>query len=224
MIYVYALCPSPPAPLSLPEGIAHAEVDLVVVGQLGAIAEPNVDIAQVKENDAKLMDAVLAHDRVLGQLFDQIPLLPLRFGTHFKDEAALETFLESHEETYCERLDSLQDKAEYLLKLSRRSLYMPEIDSQLKGREYFLEKKRRLQTHSEALTQQENELQAFLAVLEAADIPFVQSTPQEGEERLHILLERDADRTQALMTEWQQQLPTWQLICSEPLPPYHFAA
>lgn len=224
MIYVYALCPSPPVPLSLPEGIAHDEVDLVVVGQLGAIAEPNIDIAQVKEDDAKLMEAVLAHDRVLGHMFDQTPLLPLRFGTQFTDEVALETFLESHEATYRERLDTLQDKAEYLLKLSRRSLDMPEIDPSLKGRDYFLEKKRRLQAHAEALDQQENELQTLFDRLEQAGIPFVQSAPQEGEERLHILLARDADRTQALMVDWQQQLPTWQLTCSEPLPPYHFAA
>lgn len=224
MIYVYALCPNPPAPLSLPEGMAHDEVDLVVVGELGAIAEAEVDIAQVKEDDVKLMDAVLAHDRVLGHLFDQTPLLPLRFGTQFKDEASLASFLESHETTYRDRLDTLHDKAEYLLKLAPKPLEMPEIDSTLKGREYFLAKKQRLQAHTDALNQQGDELQAFLVALEQAGIPFVQSTPQEGEERLHILLARDADSTQALMHDWQAWLSTWQLICSEPLPPYHFAA
>jgi hypothetical protein len=224
MIYVYALCPSPPQPLSLPEGIAHDEVDLVIVGQLGAIAEAEIDIAQVKEDDAKLMDAVLAHDRVLGHMFPQTPLLPLRFGTQFKDEAALESFLESHETTYRDRLNSLQDKAEYLLKLSPKSLEMPEIDPDLKGREYFLEKKRRLQAHTEALHQQGDELQAFLIALEQEKIPYVQSAPQDGEERLHILLTRDADRTQGLIQAWQKGLSTWQVVCSEPLPPYHFAA
>jgi len=223
MIYVYALCPSPATPLSLPEGIAHSEVELVVVGQLGAIAEAEIDIAQVKEDDAKLMDAVLAHDRVLGHLFSQMPLLPLRFGTQFKDEASLETFLENHETTYRERLNTLQNKAEYLLKLSPKPVEMPEIDSRLKGRDYFLEKKRRIQAHAAAVQQQEAELQNFLDALEQAGIPFVESAPQEGEERLHILLNRNMDSTEALMTDWQQLLPNWHLVGSEPLPPYHFA-
>lgn len=223
MIYVYALCPTPSAPLSLPEGIAHEAVDLIVVGELGAISENGIDIAQVKEDDTKLMDAVLAHDRVLGELFAQTPLLPLRFGTQFKDQASLSTFLESHGDTYRERLDTLQDKAEYLLKLAPKVLELSEIDSTLKGRDYFLEKKRRIQAYADAQHQQTYELQAFLTALEQAQVPFILSTPQEGEERLHVLLGRELSPTQALMTKWQQQLPSWQLICSEPLPPYHFA-
>ena len=223
MIYVYALCPSPLTPLSLPEGIAHDEVDLVVVGTLGAITESDIDIAQVNEDDVKLMDAVLAHDRVLGHMFPQTPLLPLRFGTQFKDEVALESFLENHETTYRDRLDTLQDKAEYLLKLLPKPVVMPAIDGDLKGRDYFLAKKHRIQAHTDALNQQGDELQAFLVALEHEKIPHVQSAPQNGEERLHILLTRDADTTQSLINEWQKCLSTWQLVCSEPLPPYHFA-
>lgn len=224
MIYVYALCPTPAHPLSLPEGMIAPQVELVRAGQLGAIAEHNIDIAQVKEDDTKLMEAVLAHDRVLGHLFDQTPLLPLRFGTQFKDEDSLSTFLASHETTYRDRLKMLHDRAEYLLKLAPTALDLPEVDNTLKGREYFLEKKRRLQAYSDAQTQQAEELQTFLVTLEEQAIPFVQSAPQEGEERLHLLLARDADQTQALVTDWQQQLSLWQITCSEPLPPYHFAA
>ena len=91
MIYVYALCPTPGESLSLPQGIAQP-VQLLVAEGLGAIAEPEVDVAQVREDDAQLMEAVLAHDRVLGQLFAQMPLLPLRFGTQFKDLSSLQTF------------------------------------------------------------------------------------------------------------------------------------
>lgn len=224
MIYVYALCPTPAHALSLPEGMTAPQVELVVAGELGAIAEHNIDIAQVKGDDAQLMEAVLAHDRVLGHLFDQTPLLPLRFGTQFKDGDSLSTFLASHEATYRDRLERLQDKAEYLLKLAPASLDLPEVENTLKGREYFLEKKRRMQAYSDAQSQQAAELQNFLVTLEAQAIPFVQSEPKEGEERLHVLLARDADQAQALVTRWQQQLSLWQITCSEPLPPYHFAA
>ena len=222
MIYVYALCPTPGESLSLPQGIAQP-VQLLVAEGLGAIAEPEVDVAQVREDDAQLMEAVLAHDRVLGQLFAQMPLLPLRFGTQFKDLSSLQTFLHSHQQTYLQRLQTLQDRAEYLLKLSPQPYAAPEVDETVRGREYFLAKKRRLQEQTTALAQQQEELQSFLTTLTAAHIPFVQSAPQEEEERLHILLSRDALTAQTLLAEWQRQLPTWQLVCSEPLPPYHFA-
>ncbi|MEM1291107.1 MAG: GvpL/GvpF family gas vesicle protein [Cyanobacteria bacterium P01_H01_bin.162] len=222
MIYVYALCPTPGESLSLPQGIAQP-VQLLVAEGLGAIAEPEVDVAQVREDDAQLMEAVLAHDRVLGQLFAQMPLLPLRFGTQFKDRSSLQTFLHSHQQTYLQRLQTLQDRAEYLLKLSPQPYAAPAVDETVRGREYFLAKKRRLQEQTAALAQQQGELQSFLTTLTAAHIPFVQSAPQEEEERLHILLSRDALTAQTLLAEWQRQLPTWQLVCSEPLPPYHFA-
>ena len=103
-------------------------------------------------------------------------------------------------------------------------LELPAIADELKGRDYFLAKKQRLQAQTAVLNQQAAELQQFLDGLETSHIPFVRSTPQDTEERLHILLSRDADATQAFMLAWQQQLSTWQIVCSEPLPPYHFAA
>lgn len=223
MIYLYALCPSAAAYPDPPMGIGDAPVEVLTVAALGAIIERHVDVAQLQEDDTKLMAAVLAHDRVLGHFFSQVPLLPLRFGTQLKDIASVETFLAEQGDTYRQTLDRLQDKAEYLVKLTPQPLEMPAIADNLKGRDYFLAKKQRLQDQTAALNQQNEDFQQFLAALEAADIPFVQSAPHDTEERLHVLLSRDLEATQQLMLTWQQQLPTWQLICSEPLPPYHFA-
>jgi len=224
MIYLYALCPSLAAFPEPPVGIGEAEVEVLTVEPLGAVIERDVDVAQLKANDAKLMEAVLAHDRVLGHFFSQTPLLPLRFGTQFKDIDSIKAFLADQGETYRQRLEHLLDKAEYLVKLMPQPLELPAIADELKGRDYFLAKKQRLQAQTAVLNQQAAELQQFLDGLETSNIPFVRSTPQDTEERLHILLSRDADATQAFMLAWQQQLSTWQIVCSEPLPPYHFAA
>ncbi|MEM9120783.1 MAG: GvpL/GvpF family gas vesicle protein [Cyanobacteria bacterium P01_F01_bin.56] len=224
MIYLYALCPSLSASSDLPEGIGASPVEILTVASLGAVIEQDVDIAQIQADDTQLMTAVLAHDRVLGHFFAQTPLLPLRFGTQFKDRDAVKTFLTNQGEVYRPKLDYLWDKAEYLVKLLPQSIDMPAIASDLKGRDYFLAKKQRLQQHTLALSQQTEHLQTFLSGLQATKIPLVQSAPQNNEERLHVLLSRDAATVQQLMTDWQQQLPTWQLTCSEPLPPYHFAA
>jgi len=224
MIYLYALCPSLAVSLAPPVGIGDSPVEVLTIEPLGAVIERDVDVAQLKEDDAKLMEAVLAHDRVLGHFFSQTPLLPLRFGTQFKDIDSVKSFLADQGETYRQRLEHLQDKAEYLVKLMPQPLEMPAIADELKGRDYFLAKKQRLQAQTAALNQQAEELQQFFDYLASHQIPCVRSTPQETEERLHVLLSRDADATQAFMLTWQQQLPTWQLVCSEPLPPYHFAA
>ncbi|HEY9889939.1 MAG TPA: GvpL/GvpF family gas vesicle protein [Candidatus Obscuribacterales bacterium] len=223
MLYVYAFCPPLPTPSALPTGITGAAVQVVTVDTLGAIAESGVDVAQLKADDDQLMQAVLTHDRVLNDLFAQVPLLPLRFGTQFNDEEALSTFLHQHSATYQARLTALCDRAEYLLKLTPQPLPLPDLDPNLKGRDYFLAKKERLQAQTAAVTQQSAEFEAFLAQLEAHQTPFVLSTPQDTEERLYLLLSRDAAATQTAVAQWQQQLPTWQLGCSEPLPPYHFA-
>ena len=223
MIYLYALCPSLVGFSDFPEGIGTAPIEVITVGPLGAVIERDVDIAQIQADDTQLMTAVLAHDRVLGHLFTQTPLLPLRFGTQFKDIDSVKTVLSTQGETYRQKLDYLQDKAEYLVKLLPQPLELPAIADDLKGRDYFLAKKQRLQDHSTALNEQTEDLQNFLSSLQAANIPLVQSAPQDNEERLHVLLSRDVGRTQQLMASWQVQLPTWQLICSEPLPPYHFA-
>jgi hypothetical protein len=221
MIYVYAFCPVPDSPLSLPEGIAHPEVQLTAVDKIGAVAEPDVDVSHVREDDAQLMNAVLAHDRVLGHLFDQTVLLPLRFGTQFTSRASLETFLVNHQHTYRQRLDALQDRAEYLLKLTPQ---LPAVsDETLKGREYFLAKKQRLQAQATLREQRDVEYQQFLSYLQESNILFVQSAPQDDEMRLHVLLGRDGAIAGERVSAWQVTLPSWQLSCSQPLPPYHFA-
>lgn len=223
MIYLYALCPSTTVFPDPPFGIGDSQVEVLAIEPLGAVIERNVDVAQLKEDDQKLMAAVLAHDRVLGHFFAQTPLLPLRFGTQFQDIDSVSAFLAEQGDTYRQKLDHLQGKAEYLVKLTPQAIELPAIADDLKGRDYFLAKKQRLQDQTATLNQQQTDFQQFLSALDAAGIPFVQSAPHDTEERLHVLLSRDVDVTEQFMLTWQQQLPTWQLVCSEPLPPYHFA-
>ncbi|NER84166.1 MAG: hypothetical protein F6K42_32440 [Leptolyngbya sp. SIO1D8] len=223
MIYVYAFCPSPSTPLAMPKGIAHPVVQVVSGGQLGAIAEFDLDVSQLKEDDQQLMDAVLSHDHVLGHLFNQTVLLPLRFGTQFKSKEALQNYLQIHQDTYLQRLEMLSNKAEYLVKLAPKSFPLSPINETLKGRAYFLAKKERLQAQTQAQVQQDGELQQFLAHLQTANVEFIQSASHEGEERLHILSMRDPAIAKAQLTHWQKLIPSWQIHCSQPLPPYHFA-
>jgi len=224
LIYVYALCPPLPETLPLPAGIAHASVQLVTAGELSAIAEFDLDVSHLKDDDQQLMQAVLVHDHVLTQMFAATVLLPLRFGTQLTDEAALVAYLQEHQVTYQSRLAALANKAEYLVKLTPNPIELPPLDESLKGRDYFLAKKQRLQAQTQAQTQQNDELQRLSDHLQDRDMPFVQSAPQAEEERLHVLAHRDRAIAQAQIAEWQALIPSWQITCSEPLPPYHFAS
>jgi hypothetical protein len=190
---------------------------------LGAIAEPDIDITQLKEDDEGLMQAVLNHDRVLTQLFAQIPLLPLRFGTQFAHIQAVQQHLLEHHQTYAERLAHLTDKAEYLLKLSPKPPELPGLSEELKGRAYFLAKKERLQAQSQRQQQQDEEFAALMEALTAAPFPWIQIPPNAGEERLNLLLARNNAIAQTQIVPLLARLTTWDVFMSEPLPPYHFA-
>lgn len=223
MLYVYAFCPKPSISLTLPAGITHATVQVITGEKLAAIAEPDIDVAQIKDDDQQLMGAILAHDHVLVQLFDQTALLPLRFGTQFQNTASLETYLRTHQDTHLQTLATLADRAEYLVKLIPHAYSPMPVDEQLKGREYFLAKKKRLQAQTQFQTQQTSELQQFVGHLEAIPIQYLEGSPQEEQVRFHILADRDATALQSHLKTWQQQLPSWEISLSDPLPPYHFA-
>lgn len=223
MIYVYAFCLVPDHPLALPQGIDKDGVHLITEGRLGAIAEFGLDVSEIKEDDERLMAAVLQHDHLLSQVFSQTVLLPLRFGTQFTSEASLKNYLQTHQTSYLERLASLVGKAEYLVKLAPKPLALPPLDDSLKGRDYFLAKKARQQTQTQLQTQQVEELQKFLDYLTKTGMACVHGTPHDGEERVHVLAQRDPAIAQTQMQTWQQMLPGWDVFWSEPLPPYHFA-
>ncbi|MEM0981836.1 MAG: GvpL/GvpF family gas vesicle protein [Cyanobacteria bacterium P01_H01_bin.58] len=223
MLYVYAFCPQPATPLTLPAGITHATVQIITGEKLAAIAEPDIDVAQIKDDDQQLMGAILAHDHVLVQLFDQTALLPLRFGTQFQDTASLETYLRTHQDTHLQTLAALADRAEYLVKLMPQAYNPTPVNEPSKGREYFLAKKKRLQAQTQFQAQQTSELQQFVGHLEAIPMQYLEGSPQEEQVRFHILAERDATSIQSHLEIWQQQLPSWEISLSDPLPPYHFA-
>lgn len=221
LVYVYAFCWVPAAPLELPQGIAAPTI-LVQAGALGAIAETDLDIATLKDNDQQLMTAILTHDRVLCDVFAQTTLLPLRFGTQFAGNEALHQHLQHHQQTYCDRLQTLRGQAEYLIKLTPRPLDVPPPEDNVKGREYFLAKKRRLQAQADAQAAQRQQFETLLSHLEQSCPALIHDAPQAEQERLHLLAGRDGQQLDRTLTTGQALAPDWEIQRSEPLPPYHF--
>lgn len=213
-----------PAGIFLPAGIG-GELMLLYEQGVGAVVEPGLDLAVLEQSDERLMRAVLHHDQVIRELFEQVPLLPLRFGTQFVSQEKLLEHLHLHAAAYQETLARLAGQAEYTLKLLPRSpdAAPPNPLSAETGRDYFLAKKRQFQQQFDRQQQQQTELQALKAAI-AQEYPALQvDEPRDGIERLHLLIRRaDEALLHESLAEWRSRYSNWQMALSEALPPYHF--
>ncbi|WP_448562583.1 GvpL/GvpF family gas vesicle protein [Trichothermofontia sp.] len=222
-MYVYALLWAAAQPLTLPPGL-QAPLVVVEAGALAAIAEPGLTADRLPTEEAALIQAVLHHDRVVCELFQQTPLLPLRFGRCFVSEASLKQYLQTQAPVHLQQLDALAGLAEYTLKLVPLPLLTnePELPSSSRGRQYFLAKKQRYQTLQQQQTQQQMERQALLRAIAQTFPRVLPDSEAETANTLHFLASRDPADWQALWQDWQALCLHWQLTYQGPLPPYHF--
>jgi hypothetical protein len=221
-VYTYAF--ALPALFDLPEGMAEP-VKMIGNERLVAIVEPGLSFETVEANDQLLIRAALAHDRVICDLFRQMTVLPLRFGTRFISEEKLRMHLEENADQYIARLEKLIGKAEYTLKFIPHPLIASEEpeESNQKGKQYFLAKKQQYQARAEQQAAQHAQWQAIIEKVSAA-YPVIPGQTQEGVEKIHLLAEREEDfALQPHVQEWQAACSEGTLKLEGALPPYHFA-
>ncbi|MEB3288949.1 MAG: GvpL/GvpF family gas vesicle protein [Leptolyngbya sp.] len=220
-LYLYGLCLNPAQPPVLPPGIA-GRVDLIAVDALAALVEENIDLEAIQADNSRLLEAVVSHDRVLCQIFQHLPLLPLRFGTQLPSRDHLRAYLTQEQATYQAKLLALGDQAEYQVKLIPTPLDLPPLPEGLKGRDYFLAKKQRLQDLALAQQQQQAERHTLLRIITTA---YPQAVVDEtaADPKVYLLLRRSQQESLAEdLGQWQATAAQWQIQMSEALPPYHF--
>lgn len=220
-IYLYSICPRPQHSLTLPLGLAEP-TQLIAVDDIAAVVETSVDLESLQTDEPRLLNAVLSHDRVICELFQHTPLLPLRFGTQIASLDHLKAHLANQGSDYAAKLKVLAPKAEYQLKLIANDLGLPPLAEGLTGRDYFLAKKQRLQDQAAAQAQQQQELDQVLDRIYSAYGDCIEAEGPDGEARVYILVDRDEALLPQRLEEWRSQTPCWTLILSEALPPYHF--
>lgn len=222
-MHAYVLLKTPTKPLSLPEGTAGA---LQVVGNewLSLIVEPDLSLEVLQQDDALLLQAVLAHDRIIQELFCQTTVLPLRFSS-FAPLDALLADLNSQQQHYLEILNRLEGKAEYTLILA--SIQQPEvpIPTELTGKAYFLARKQQVQAQHVERQKQWEELQMLLGTI-SHRYPYAIATPAETDnQQIHVLLPRtDEYVLQQAEIVFNEKFTHWRISLSDPLPPYHFVS
>jgi hypothetical protein len=220
-MYTYAFLFNSGLLPDLPEGI-WGSLDLIGADRLAALVEPGLSAEALQQSDRQLMQAVLSHDRVIQEVFQQTTVLPLRFGTYFISRQGLLDHLHTHQQTYIDKLTQLQGKAEYVLKLNPLPYPEAAITAETTGKNYFLAKKQRYQDQAHWQQQQQAELDHLSALLETR-YPINRAEPNgTAPERIYLLADLLANDPLERLPDWQQTCPSWGLSLSDPLPPYHF--
>ncbi|HEY9861213.1 MAG TPA: GvpL/GvpF family gas vesicle protein [Candidatus Obscuribacterales bacterium] len=222
-MYTYAFLNTPTSAIELPSGIVSA-LELVTCDRLSALVEPELSFETLQDHDAQLVQAVLTHDRVIRELFEQTALLPLRFGTRFLSTEGLLAHLQTHSQEYLEKLARVTGKAEYTLKLTPLVLEIEAtLPTEAQGREYFLAKKRRFQSQYEQQQQQTAEWQTLVQAIAQIYPEPVLGEAQDGSQRVYLLVSsQESSQLYKHLQAWQIHCPHWELTLSEALPPYHF--
>lgn len=220
-MYVYAFLKPPTGPLALPVGI-QAQVQLLGTSSLSAVVEPNFDLERLQDDQPALLQAILAHDRVVQQIFAQTTILPLRFGTCFITAEKLIDYLSQHQQAYLTQLTFLEGQVEYSLQFVRQPLPEPSLSEHTTGKEYFLAKKRQYELQMAQQQQQTADLQTLTAVI-AQRYPNAQFHLTAEPYRGFLLISRtQVDQLHQRIRRWETTYSTWKLQLGEPLPPYHF--
>lgn len=222
-MYVYAFLKAPVNNIELPMGIKTSST-LVVCEQLAALAEPALSVDELQQTDQQLVRAAMDHDRVIQELFQSTTVLPLHFGTSFLSQAHLMSHLRKKQRYYCDQLQKLDDKAEYLVKLLPHN-YSAEVEPAEKaGCSYIFPSKNRYETQVDYREQQKQEFNDLWQFLQAQPCEIVQGKRNtDNVERLFLLLQKSQEG-------WFRQLlgthtaHCWNIHIGEALPPYHFVS
>jgi hypothetical protein len=221
-VYVYGVCRRPSADLTLPLGL-EGETCLISVDDIAVIVEYGIDLEALQADDQRLLNAVLCHDRVVCDLFQQLTILPIRFGTQLASTEKLKQYIGQEYERYRAKLQELDQKCEYQIKLMPEAITLPPPPEGLKGRDYFLAKKQRLQNQTTVQAQQQTELMGLFERIHDTFPNAVEATNEDGTAKVYVLLSHgEAPTLQQQAQQWQSDAAYWNVSLSEALPPYHF--
>lgn len=221
-MYIYAFLETPTSAFVLPLGIIGS-LELVSCDRLSVVVEADLQPETIQTaDDSAQLKAILAHDRVLRELFLRTDLLPVPFGTFLVSRDALLDYLQLHATDFLAKLDQVRGKAEYTLKLIPKELASDPTPADLKGKDYFLAKKRRYEAQVQQQQAQQQQIEDLIPTV-SQHYPTVQGESKDGTERVFLLGDRQQEP--ALLNHlktWRDQCPLWEINISEALPAYHF--
>ena len=251
LVYIYAVLPRPIA--TDIKGINAQPVRWVVDNGLAAavsdVPAEDFDEAPLNENVrdmAWLGPRAVAHQDVNARLHEQgEAIVPLAFGTVFRDDDRVKHLLHEQRSALAERLAAVRDRAEWVVSLhllkepDAESVAMAspalqtlrdEIASSTPGRAHLLQRRlAELERDERRRLQAESAEQVVATLREIASDMYIEPLPSDTVERPLVrasLLVSRADeagfiaRIERLQADWPE--PVYRLMLSGPWPPYRF--
>lgn len=255
-IYLFCLTSENPLPEVTGPGI-DGEHPLLVedIGNVAAIfSEVNLEDFTGPEAQARMEDLAwigpraLRHEEVIMAVMEQVPVLPVRFGTVFSSFEAMKEPLRRHWDTWSMFFRDTAGKKEWSL---RAYMDRPQVRSQIMavrlaaekeqldglspGKRYFLEQKIKGAVEREVTSWLKGIGEDILSKVQKVSSSFSERrllsrevTGMDDEMFFHgafLVPDRSVDVLQGLTGEWNRHHETQglSLELSGPWPPYHFA-
>jgi hypothetical protein len=243
--YVYGVVPagSDPALFGATPGVDVGPVVLVTAGSLAAIVSTvsldEFDEEALRRNlelPAWLEEKARAHDRVLGGAVGRAPLVPLRFGTVYRDEEGVRRMLEERGAELVSSLERLHGRIELGVKafLLEAEASPDDSGTASTGREYLLRKQqaRRSAVDTGAIVRERTQLvhERLASISDGAHANLPQPPELSGRREMMLLngaylvptesQERFAEAVEALRQEVGGD--GIELVLTGPWPPYNF--
>ena len=252
LVYVYAILP---APVSIEiRGIDETDVRFVhSAGLTAAVSDvPGEDFGEEPLNTnltdmAWLAPRAVAHQDVNQRLFeDSDAIVPLAFGTVFRDDDRVRQFLDSQTAALRQHLEKVRGAGEWVLALHLLRQPDPEdvaaaspmilqlrkqVADSPPGRAHLLRQRLHTLERDESRRLQSEAAQKVLGTLRAISLGvFREPLPTDAVEkpllRASVLVSRAAeadfvDEVDRLRKRWPE--PTYRLLLTGPWPPYRFA-
>ncbi len=255
-IYLFCLTPENPLPEVSGTGIdGEHPLFAETIGNITAIfSEVDLDDFLGPEGRAHLEDLAwigpraLRHEEVIMAVMEQVPVLPVRFGTVFSSLEALKEPLRRHQDTWSSFFRDTAGKKEwsiraYVDRVQARSQIMAErlaaekgqLESLSPGKRYFLEQKIKGAVEREVTSWLKGLGEDIQSIIQEVSLSFSERrllsrevTGLDSEMFFHgafLLPDRSVDALRGRTDEWNRQHEAHglRLELSGPWPPYHFA-
>jgi hypothetical protein len=225
------------------EGVEDQPIDWVSYGSVGMVITPvNVAPAELRRAAQRKKhnghpNPALVYDKVVNLQNESTTVLPLQFPTLFPDREAAEETLERQYHHFRERLDELQGRVEYGIKVMwngerrkeemlREAKMSSYVEHAVLSGKSFLQKRYALHKRDMQLQQEARQL---IADLHSFIEPIVDELHYQYLLSDNYLLNgsylvriADRERYEAAVDRMQAEFPELNFMVSGPVAPYHF--
>jgi hypothetical protein len=219
VIHLYALTAGPPPPVDV-AGIDGAPLSTVDAGALLAVASEHAAAPPATASNA------LAHATVIAAVGEMVPSLPIRFGAHHRDHAAVRSALAETEDLLLATLARVGHAVEYVVRAEPAPTVAAPVpattgEDEGRGRRYLEERLAEQRAAGAAEAAVRDRVAAATTGLEPLATEVTERLGRAGPERCFLV---DRGTRAAFEAAAATATAAADLVLGGPWPPFTFAA